>query len=75
MSKSPQPPQNRFAAFSSKERYLINEGLLHTFKALVEEHVNDDTEELQSFVEELTLLLAIMRDVRDKRFKDEWNNY
>jgi hypothetical protein len=72
MSKSTPQQQNRFAAFSSKERYLLNEGLAHTLKAVIGD-INDNPDELENVVEELSLLLGIIREVRDKHFKDEWN--
>jgi hypothetical protein len=72
MSKSPQPPQNRFAAFSSEERYILNYGLTDTLRTMASD-VTDDPDELQFKIDQLALFRGLILELRDKRFKDEWN--
>jgi hypothetical protein len=72
MSKSSQH-QNRFAAFSSTERYLLNYGLLQTLRNIAAD-ANDNPDELENVLHELTLMRGLILELRDKRFKDEWNS-
>lgn len=68
---------NRFAAFSSKERYFLNLGLQKALEAVLSdarpESLADDLDEYQNTIDELTLLRTMISDVRDKQFNDEWN--